>query len=570
MDTAMLLLAMLIAGVNFGWQSAEDGSAGYEYIVQVEPELVEAMQRGKSVPIESNIPPDVTPIRKVRIVVGRGELPRTPLRHTANFAGQAGWTPDRYPAPPTANSSYDRYPASAGRNATGVSPPPTVLDRTQTAVTESGAAITDGLQAGMRSASEQLSRAGGQAMSDTQNAAQQFGQQLQQWTDNTGRQIQSAGNSLRNATEQTLDATGNQIRQAGNSLGLTGNRPTTTGAGGVSAPPWPASSAQSGAPPSWAVESAPTRGAVTDTTASAGMAVTRTATGWTSIGTNVAAPPLLNPPLSTATDSGTNVRIAQGGIGGPNFPPTSTPASSEPLHSVLVDPSRQPAATNAATNDWGNAWGTGATAMPATPATIGRSGEASRSGDAASNTGLVPVQPRNSNPQGTEQAADRWGDAWAQAQSQQNTTPQTAGSATNAGPVATNDGWPTNGISPAPASVNTAVSQPFIGQAPATSNSTGSNTNPGLQSGSLPGGNLAGVSPPASNPAGGNIGANQGPMPQQLPWLPLLVVSLSLVGSLSANLYLGMSYIGARQKYVSLVQKTADTFRRATGAAAAA
>jgi hypothetical protein len=49
----------------------------------------------------------------------------------------------------------------------------------------------------------------------------------------------------------------------------------------------------------------------------------------------------------------------------------------------------------------------------------------------------------------------------------------------------------------------------------------------------------------------------------QPPWLPLLVVSLSLMGSLSANLFLGWSYMDARQKYRRLVRKTADKFRRA-------
>jgi hypothetical protein len=539
MDAAMLLLALAIAGVNFGWQAAPDGSAGYEYIVQVEPELVDAMQRGDSIPIESNIPPDVGPIRKVRIVVGRGELPREPLRHTANFAGQAGWTPDRYPTAPATTSNLERYPA----------PAPSLINRTGTAVTETGSAISDGVQAGMRSAQEQLSRAGGQVMSETQNAGQQFGQQLQ-----------SAGNSLRSATEQTLDATGNQIRQAGNSLGLTGNSATPTGAGGVSAPPWPPSTASSIAPQAWPTNPATTRGLVTDTTASPGMAVTRTATGWTSIGTNVAAPPLLNPPLTTSADNSANMRIAQGAVTGPSLSAPATSASREPMHSVLVDPSRQPAATGAGTNDWGNSWGTGAAAAPAT---IGRTG------DAASNSGLVPVQPRYPSEQNTQQAADRWGDPWAETdpwkQQQQNTTPQTAGSATNAGTAATNNGWPINTANSAPAGANAAASQPIIGQAPPSATSVGFGTNPGLQGGIPQGTTLAGT-----NPAVANHGPNSGPPTEQLPWMPLLLVTLSLVGSLSANLYLVLSYIGARQRYVSLVQKTADTFRRATGAAAAA
>jgi hypothetical protein len=50
------------------------------------------------------------------------------------------------------------------------------------------------------------------------------------------------------------------------------------------------------------------------------------------------------------------------------------------------------------------------------------------------------------------------------------------------------------------------------------------------------------------------------------PWMPLLLVSLSLAGSIGANLFLGWSYVDARQKYRTLVQKTANKFRRATSA----
>jgi hypothetical protein len=50
--------------------------------------------------------------------------------------------------------------------------------------------------------------------------------------------------------------------------------------------------------------------------------------------------------------------------------------------------------------------------------------------------------------------------------------------------------------------------------------------------------------------------------------MTLAVVILSLVGSLSANVFLGLSYVDARQKYQGLVRRTADSFRRATTAAA--
>ena len=50
--------------------------------------------------------------------------------------------------------------------------------------------------------------------------------------------------------------------------------------------------------------------------------------------------------------------------------------------------------------------------------------------------------------------------------------------------------------------------------------------------------------------------------------MPLIASVLTLAGSLAANLYLGVSYLDARQKYQSLVRKTADTFRRVKAVAA--
>lgn len=557
MDAATLLLIMAIAGVNFGWQPAPDGAPGYEYIVQVEPELVDAVKRGDSIPIESNIPQEVTPIRKVRVVVGRGELPREPLRHTANFAGQAGWAPDRYPSS-TAAPNADRYPAQA----------PSLLNRTETAITETGSAISDGVQAGMRSAQEKFSRAGNQVMSDTQNAAQEFGKQLQQWSDSSTGQLQSAGNSVRSATEQTFETTGNQIRQAGSSLGLTGGDATSSRTGGVSAPPWPSATASSGGPQEWPTNPAPMRGQATDTTSSPGMAVTRTATGWTSIGTNVAAPPLLNPPLTTSADNRGSLRIAQNATTGPSLSPPASTSSREPLHSVLIDPSRQQTTNSAGTNDWANSSGTGAAA----PATIGRTGNSSRASDAA-NSGLVPVQPRYPSQQNTQQAADRWGDPWAETdpwkqpsqQPQQNASPQPPANTNSSGTFATNNGWSTNTPASTPAAASVTGDQPIINHAPPTNSAAGFGANPGQQGIVPQGTNLAGT-----NPAGGPAPPNAGAATQPPPWLPLLLVTLGLVGSLSANFYLVLSYIGARQRYVSLVQKTADTFRRAAGAAATA
>jgi hypothetical protein len=80
--------------------------------------------------------------------------------------------------------------------------------------------------------------------------------------------------------------------------------------------------------------------------------------------------------------------------------------------------------------------------------------------------------------------------------------------------------------------------------------------------------NVAGTSMPAVQQpqVAGTAPSLPSPPGDQLPWLPLLVVSLALAGSIGANLFLGYSYADARHKYRTLVQKTAHKFRRAVAA----
>jgi hypothetical protein len=49
--------------------------------------------------------------------------------------------------------------------------------------------------------------------------------------------------------------------------------------------------------------------------------------------------------------------------------------------------------------------------------------------------------------------------------------------------------------------------------------------------------------------------------------VPFLLTLLGLIGSISANFFLGWSYMDARQKYQALVRKTAGKLRRAAEAA---
>jgi hypothetical protein len=79
MDAAALLLLVSGVGVGFGWQPMPDGAPQYEYIVQVEPELLETMANGQAIPIVADVPEHVRPVGRIRIVVGRGEPPRQQL-----------------------------------------------------------------------------------------------------------------------------------------------------------------------------------------------------------------------------------------------------------------------------------------------------------------------------------------------------------------------------------------------------------------------------------------------------------------------------------------------------------
>jgi hypothetical protein len=54
----------------------------------------------------------------------------------------------------------------------------------------------------------------------------------------------------------------------------------------------------------------------------------------------------------------------------------------------------------------------------------------------------------------------------------------------------------------------------------------------------------------------------------EVPWKPLLAVSLALAGSVGANFFLGMSYADARRRYRSLVAKTTYAFQKEAGIAA--
>lgn len=312
----------------------------------------------------------------------------------------------------------------------------------------------------------------------------------------------------------------------------------------VSAPPWPSNSNAQSFP------STPTSSGVsTARTGSTGALAANG--GWTSIGTAIAAPPLLIPQSPMMTTNSGNSGIAASRSGS-SFPAIAS-NDQQPLHSVLTEPAQpsQPPAKPA--DDWTTGFNDN---FGGAPAGISRNGSGPSLGSTVRQSDLVPVQPAGTSPQDARKpAGGRLGDLSAETDPWTQTSQPSLGTATGAisasRPLATNG----TGSSP-PFSTN--------GQAPIGTASNGQLT------GGFNGGNVSpGLNPIGTNPslAGRNpITATTTNEPQA--WMPMIAAVLSLAGSLAANLYLGVSYLDARQKYQSLVRKTADTFRRVKSAAA--
>jgi hypothetical protein len=67
----LLCLSVAVTGVDYGWQPVAGG--GIEYIIQIEPQLLDSMKAGHDV--FSDLPASVRAVRSYRITVGSGRLP---------------------------------------------------------------------------------------------------------------------------------------------------------------------------------------------------------------------------------------------------------------------------------------------------------------------------------------------------------------------------------------------------------------------------------------------------------------------------------------------------------------
>ncbi len=104
MNGITVLVALAAVGVDYGWQPGVDGQL--EYIVQIEPALLDALKSGKE--IASEIHPAARGVRRFRIRVGTGALPRigvlapgtAPTRLSTSAADPPALDGSAFAAPP--------------------------------------------------------------------------------------------------------------------------------------------------------------------------------------------------------------------------------------------------------------------------------------------------------------------------------------------------------------------------------------------------------------------------------------------------------------------------------------
>jgi hypothetical protein len=112
MNGIVLLLAAAV-GVDYGWQADDQGEL--EYIIQVEPLLLETLKDGEE--IVSRVPPDAVGLRSFRIRVGTGQLPREGLPPSEPAAAsvqqppnsQKNLRPESPFVPPTSQLSLPQF-----------------------------------------------------------------------------------------------------------------------------------------------------------------------------------------------------------------------------------------------------------------------------------------------------------------------------------------------------------------------------------------------------------------------------------------------------------------------------
>ncbi len=114
MNGIAVLISLAAVGVDYGWQPGVDGQL--EYIIQIEPSLLNSLQSGRE--IVSEIQPEARNVRRFRVRVGTGALPRV-------GGAAVGASPTRM----STSDVADPYGTNRGASSVGMLdlPPPPLL-----------------------------------------------------------------------------------------------------------------------------------------------------------------------------------------------------------------------------------------------------------------------------------------------------------------------------------------------------------------------------------------------------------------------------------------------------------
>ena len=224
MESAALALLTLSAklscfGVMFGWQPMPDDSNKVEYIVQIEPELAATLREGQAIPITSEIPDNIGPIGRIRIEVGRDELPRQSLatrfkpwpvkdQGVVGKESRDGIVETQFTAPADSGSRY-----GSGTNRGTILPPGGNQSSPANAL---GQALQQGVADARNAASSAASEILPPSSDQLFGSSNDIRQGLQNAVDNTRNSLRDG---MQRGVRQVADRTGQQLRQAVNNAG---------------------------------------------------------------------------------------------------------------------------------------------------------------------------------------------------------------------------------------------------------------------------------------------------------------------------------------------------------------
>lgn len=604
MDGAALFA--LIAAVGFGWQPMPDGSERYEYIVQVDEELAATLASGKSIPIVGEVPDDIRPIGRVRVVIGDGAPPRermvTRLKPVVaatmakpELAAEESIVVRGQNAVGSTYNPYGEIPQQLSQQATAaansVTNAATEAWNSASTPAPSGQALFENtVAAGQQAWNENIAAPATNAVNNAaQNLQTQLGNSVQQGINNASNRLQqnaqNAATALGERTSSVIDqlrnpqarqpaATSRDVRNQPTSL--TAVAPPATGSAAVGAPPAVYGDSQPGN--SWNQNDLPPATSPLQSNAQAPAPSAAAANEWN----NTAATQFPSaPPLASQNPTGLGAAGNTGNMGnGSTQPPTQFPQQQQPSGAPAANEwntdnfaAGQPATNgmggvnNTATNytTTNNPWQSVADPRPSATSTGTNNG---------TNTAGVTPPPSGFGSEPTRPYGginSQWsGD------SPIPTTPPLASETNLAGNGSTlsppNLGTPSisagmmdqNPSRPLDELAGAAGNTPGT---PATHASTGQTTPPATmnrdpfnspRTNQPPNGHLAGTGQNGVQPTtNANNTAAAGAAGGRDNSFIALVAWVLLFGSAFGNLYLFWSYLDVRQKYRSLVRKTA-------------